>query len=502
MTERVARPTARRGCRGDLLVAGGLLVLALLLTPVLAAEPVLGLVLCCGAVLVLATTLWPVGALVGYIGLAPLLAGLDRGVIVPNLRLNELLLLPVLAGLALAVLISWLREGRPAPHRLHRLDVAVVAVALTASVTTLLWMYARGLAPTSDDLFYALVPWKLVVIYAAVRLVLRDLRSTRQALTAIVLTAGLIGVIGVLQAMGTGPVIDVLGTVLPPGEGGYSLSGNRATSTLGNPIAYGDLMLYAATIAAALAVSLPDRAPLLWTAAAALAMSALASGQASILVGLVAAGTAFAVTTGTVRRLATAGAVLGAVALVVLEPVLRARLSSADPETGLPSSWTGRYGRLENLRQYVWPEVTADFNWLFGVRTAGRVPGRENWREWVYIESGYAWSLWTGGLLLLVAVLVLLGAAARTGRRLRSSADPVGRAMGATLVTVVWMLAVLMVFDPHLTFRGAGEVLFVLLALGANRELDAVEEGPAPGRGSGWTEAGRRRRGAHSWSSN
>jgi hypothetical protein len=351
----------------------------------------------------------------------------------------------------------------------------VVAVAVTGSVTTLLWMYARGLTPTADDLFYALVLWKLVVIYAAVRLVLRTPRGARQALAAIMLTAGLIGTIGVLQAMGVGPVIDVLAALVPPGEGGYGLSENRATSTLGNPIAYGDLMLYAAISAAALAVRLPDRARLLWTVAAALTLCALASGQASIVLGLVAAATAFALTTGTVLRLATAGAVLGAIALVVLEPVLRARLSSADPATGLPTSWTGRYGRLENLKQYVWPEVVADFNWLFGVRTAGRVPGRESWREWVYIESGYVWALWTGGLLMVVAVL--LGLMARTGRRLRSSGGPVAEAMGATLTTITWMLVVLLVFDPHLTFRGAGEVLFVLLALGANSELRPVDDG-------------------------
>jgi 4-amino-4-deoxy-L-arabinose transferase-like glycosyltransferase len=124
----------------------------------------------------------------------------------------------------------------------------------------------------------------------------------------------------------------------------------------------------------------------------------------------------------------------------------------------------------------------SDLNWVFGVRTAGRVEGREAWRQWVYIESGYVWMLWTGGVVLLVGVVVLLILIARTGRRLSSSVEPTTGALGTTLITVAWMLAGLLVFDPHLTFRGAGDVLFILLALGANLDRrasrpDAVRHG-------------------------
>ncbi len=477
MLERRVRSAPGSLGAAELRTAGALLALGVLLTPVLAAAPTVALVLSGGLVLVLLTALYPVAALIGYIGFAPLLAGLDRGAVVPNLRLNEVLLLPVLGGLAVVVLRWWLRAGRPAADRLHHLDAAVVLVALTGSVTTLLWMYAHGRAPTTDDLFYALTLWKLVVVYAAVRIVLRTAQAARRALTAIMITAGLVGLIGVLQAVGVGPVIDALAALIPPGEGGYSLSENRATSTLGNPIAYGDLMLYAATGAAALALRLPRRARLLWPAAAALSLFALASGQASIVVGLVVAGCAFALTTGTVRRVAVAGTVLFLVALSALQPVIAARLAAADPVTGLPPSWTGEYGRLENLRQYFWPQIQADYNWLFGVRTAGRVPARESALGWVYIESGYAWALWTGGLVMVAAVLGLLAVAARTGRRLAWSGVPIAGAIGTTLTTVAWMLAALLVFDPHLTFRGAGEVLFVLLALGANLEVRTRRDG-------------------------
>jgi hypothetical protein len=478
VTERAAGSAPdRRGTR-DVRVAGALLGVGVALTPVLAAEPTVGLVLTGGALLVLLAALWPVGTVAGYIAINPLIAGLDRGALVPNLRLNEVLLVPILGGLALVVFGRSSRSAWTASRHLHRLDGAVVAIALTGSVSTLLWMYARGRDTTTEDLLYALALWKLVVLYVVVRLVLCDVHAVRWALGAIMVSAGLIGSIGVLQALGVGAVIDGLAAFVPAGEGGYELGGNRATSTLGNPIAYGDLMLYAGISAAALALRFPSRARLLWPAAAALALFALASGQASIMLGLVIAGIAFAMATGTVRKVALIGIVFFAGAFAALQPVLARRLASADPSTGLPMSWTGRYGRLENLRRFFWPEIQVDYNWLFGVRTAGRVPGQEFWREWVYIESGYLWALWTGGLVMLVAVLTLLAVTARTGRRLTSSGEPTAGAMGTTLITVAWMLAALLVVDPHLTFRGCGEVLFVLLALGANLEVRGLRDGP------------------------
>src|SRR5204863_103832 len=42
-------------------------------------------------------------------------------------------------------------------------------------------------------------------------------------------------------------------------------------------------------------------------------------------------------------------------------------------------------------------------NVVFGVRPAGRVPARESWRDWVYIESGWVWLFWTGGIPFAIA---------------------------------------------------------------------------------------------------
>jgi hypothetical protein len=455
-----------RTWRGDLLLVGLAVSAALVATPLIAGDPTFGLQLGAALLLTLLVALRPVAAVTLYVAASPVLVGLGRGAVVPGLRLNEVLLLPLLAGLGVLVL-GRLWRLRRLPTGFSGMDLVVLAAAFTSSISPLLWMYARSREIGTDDVLYALAVWKLAAVYAVVRLFLRDVASVRRVLVAVIAVASLIGAVGVLQALGIGPVIDVLAAWVPPEEGGYKLTMNRGTSTLGNPIAFGDLMLYASVAAVALALHGDRRAKLLWAAAAWLSVCALASGQFSIVLGLGTAAIAFALVTGTARRLVGPLLALLAVALVALQPVLSARTSSIDPDTGLPDSWTGRYGRFDNLERYFWPEIAADYNWMFGVRTSSRVPGEESWREWIYIESGWTWALWNGGLPLLVAVLALIVLAVRIGRRLRRSAEPVVAAVGTTLATVPWVLAVLMFLDPHLTLRGGGELLFVLLAVGA-----------------------------------
>jgi hypothetical protein len=190
--------------------------------------------------------------------------------------------------------------------------------------------------------------------------------------------------------------------------------------------------------------------------------------------------------TGRIGRLLMIGLPMLALAAAVLWPVLATRLSGFESAAGLPPSWLGR---LDNLQRFVLPELTSGLNWLLGVRPSARLPAPESWREWVYIESGYAWLLWIGGIPFLLAFLAFAVVALRDLTPLaRERTDAVGVAASAA-VAAVFSMAVLMLFDPHLTMRGGADLLFPLLAMsltGVGRTAPVVKAPLqlAPGRAS------------------
>lgn len=83
---------------------------------------------------------------------------------------------------------------------------------------------------------------------------------------------------------------------------------------------------------------------------------------------------------------------------------------------------------------------------------------------YVWIESGYTWLLGGGGIPLLGAyrywVVVCLHRAGTAARRAGGPA-----VIGLAIVAAVTADVVLMLFDPHLTYRGAADGLFGLLAM-------------------------------------
>jgi hypothetical protein len=153
---------------------------------------------------------------------------------------------------------------------------------------------------------------------------------------------------------------------------------------------------------------------------------------------------------------------VGALAAVALWPVISTRLAGFQSVTGLPTSWTGR---LDNLQRFFLPSLMSDHNYFLGIRPSARIPVADMATGFVWIESGYIWLLWGGGVLLLLAFVWFVRAAVVASFPVaRSRTDAVGVAATGLLVAVS-VMTVLMLFDPHLTYRGSGDELFILAAL-------------------------------------
>lgn len=450
------------------LLVPGLLAGALLVGAASAYDTALALV--GAATAAVAALVWARPAAGAYLVLAvtPLTVGIDRGLAIPVLRPNEALDLLVGATLAVRGLVRARSGGLPR-LRVTRLEASLVAMAVCGSAVPLLWMVARQRPIDTDDLLYALVMWKYLGVYALVRFSVRGEAQVRRCLWISVAVASLVALVAIVQALGLFGVPGLLAHYYAPYGDAGATDQARGSSTLALPAATADLLIFNLAIVVGWWLRLRRYRGALAVAATLLVLGALAAGEFSSALGLAVALVCIAAVTGQPRLLALfVPAVAGG--LLALRPVVETRLRGFDSASGLPASWVGR---LNNLHTYFWPTLFRDGNWILGVRPAARVAVSNQILGYVWIESGYTWLLWGGGIPLVASFVWFVVEAARTGWRAARHAAGAAGVVGIAVFVAVVVTAVLMVFDPHLTYRGSADELFALLALTAstrNRE--------------------------------
>ena len=453
--------------------------LALLCGPLVALlSPLKILALLTGAGVALAVALRPPLAAYFVIAATPLVAGIERGQVIPLLRPSEAILGIVVAGLAARGLVELLRGAgwRPRPNAV---EWSMVVLIVGGSIVPLLWMVARGRQIAPDDLFYASYLWKYAMVYLVVRASVRTEGQVRTCLWISMATAAIVAVIAILQTLNLLGVPGLLASVYSPGEGPVT-EGARGTSTLSSPFAVADIMIFNLAIAAAWALRGGARRALIISAVAVFVFGTVAAGQISGYLGLGVAVVTVGAITGRLRQVLIAALAVVALAALVLWPVIASRAAQFRTPAGLPASWVGPNGRWENLTTFFWPELFRDFNWVTGVRVAARVPAPEPWQKWVWIESGHTWLLWSGGVVFLLACLAFLGIAIRQVAGVARRRAAMIRVAAIGSLTAPWVNVVLMTFDVHLTLRGSGELNFALLALALTGLGPARRAAPRP----------------------
>jgi peptidoglycan biosynthesis protein MviN/MurJ (putative lipid II flippase) len=390
--------------------------------------------------------------------LTPLIVGVDVGA--ANLRPNEALL--VLFGLIIAV--RWLvrvRSGERLWPKIDRIDVTLIALGLTSSVLPLLMMVARQRPITSSDILYCFVMWKLLAEYVVVRSVIKTREQAMRCLWLSMWSAAIVCVIGILQALSFGPVLTLLAKYYAPLGVTSAVSIGRGSSLLALPAAVADLAILNLAIAIAMITRGHPRRLLLAGFSVIYALGVVAAAEFSTMIGLLVALAVIVVLTKS-GRIVLYAAPVALIGGLLLWPVIEIRLGGFQGGTHLPYSWVVR---LNNLRTYFWPTLFSDWNWILGVRPDARIPVANQEYGYVWIESGYTWLLWGGGIPLLVSYLAFAWATIRKGfayaRRRADSAGIVGFALAAAMSSQV----VMMIFDPHLTYRGSGDAIFLILGL-------------------------------------
>jgi len=406
--------------------------------------------------------------------LTPLIVGIDAGHLIPFLRPNEALIV-LFGGLIGLRWLAGVRTGDRRWPRLDRVDVTLIALGLTSSVVPLMMMVARQRPITTDDLLYCIVIWKLLGEYIIVRITITTREQAMRCLVLSMVSAAIVSAVAIFQSLGLFGVTGLLAKYYAPLGVTAVLSNGRGSSLLGLPAAVADLAILNLVIAIAMISRGHPRR--LWLAglAALFALSVLAAAEFSTVIGLIVAlGAVVALTkSGKILAYGLPVALLGG---VLLWPVIEIRLSGFQSASGLPISWITR---LHNLQTYFWPTLFSDHNWILGVRPSARAVAPNQEYGYVWIESGYTWLLWGGGIPLLASYIAFASAAIRKGWTLARRPDAAGIA-GSAIAAAMCAQVFLMIFDPHLTYRGAGDAFFLILALARTlpgRQTAAVDPG-------------------------
>jgi hypothetical protein len=399
----------------------------------------------------------PVLAAYLFLAFQPIIGGIDRGAITPIVRPSEALQGFLLAAVIFGALRRAWRGERLTIH-ITRFDRALIGLAVLGSLWPWFWMLARGSTPSMGDVSWSVVVWRLAALYAMFRWVVRTPKQVRTCLWIVLFVASFVAIIAISQAL-TGFRIGGPWTIT---EGSGETLG-RGGATLNSPIATGDFLAYSMGIALVWFFRHREPRRLIAACGVVILAGALGTGQFSAWFALLIIGGFIVIYEGQFRHLVGWFVPIGAVCAIIAWPVITTRLAGFGSGFGIPPSWLGR---IDNLTNFYIPQMSG-FRWVLGVRPDPVLNAPETWRQTIYLESGYLYFFWAGGIPLFLGFLWWLRNAFRmTARVARARTDDIGvaalAARGALLA-----LTVLTVIDMHLTMRGGADLLFALLGLTA-----------------------------------
>jgi hypothetical protein len=390
----------------------------------------------------------------------PLSAGMDRGAVVPLLRVNEALLLVVAAGFLVHLVLVRRRLTY------SRLDVAILGFCALNVIIPWAVILLSNADAALDDWLVVVAPVQYAVVYLLYSRTEFGGADLRLFFNACMLASLPIAAIAGAEALDLGGVRGLVGSYYPTAAQPSWDPVYRPASLLGHYSAVGAFGLLNVVLALALAATGQRGYPRWWLALvmAANLVSLVASDTyaplAVLPLGMVAALLV-------VRRIpwwtVTAGLPVLAAAAVALWPSVSLRVGAQFSGTGggggLPETMTTR---VDYWQAFFIPALLHNGPWLgTGTLIPDEVP-----RSLVnFVDNGYLWQLFRAGLPGLAALLVMLGAVAAVAWSTRYGEDLTRRVLGAVCLGAVVSVAVLDLTSEYLTFTAVSQEFWMLVGL-------------------------------------
>jgi hypothetical protein len=460
MSKRVRIPrSALLSGLGLVLVLGGL-------APILPAAAIIG---SCTVLLLALIERRPVFIVFGLALLLPLTGGLARGAAIPLLRVGQALVV-------LGFVLFWL--SKPAPQskfRFTAIDLVFVLYLLAGMAFPLFALYYRGetLSFTavndgtgSSPLQSLLGPVQYYLLYRIVVATVSSEKHIRVVLYLMFIASMLVSIIGILEEMHVGPVVNFLSTYypIPNTSSDYNNVDIRIASTLQH---YSGLGAYLSiTLIIVLCCHLAqDRMKI---SPVVLMLTTLLDSVALVLSGTFAAWIALVIGTAIVCRIfrrvprAVIYAIIGiALSVLLFSSFIFARLDfqlGAGQTHGiLPESFAYR---VMLWQRYAIPAIRQHI--VFGWGPAPAILANGFFVE----ESQYFHLLLEGGIVYLLCYVLLVGVAfTACWRRMKQKRFDVSGVVAIATFVILIAINVMNISGEYFTYVGGSQTFWMLLAI-------------------------------------
>lgn len=398
---------------------------------------------------------WPARLVAAYVLLMPLIAGIPRGQIIPMLRLTEVAQVGLM-GLAVLAVVSSYGRGSRWRFTFRSVDWWMIAFAFFGSVVPVISLIGRGQIPDVGAVAAAFPIFKYLLLWLFVRLSVRTIADVTTVLMGVVGAGGIVALLAIPEGLGIGPT-GAITKSLVSGESG--MSDGRAFTLLGSAISSGAVVAIAAGVAFGFAVTY--RNVIAAGATGFLMLGAVATGQMSSALGVLVILAVVAWQHRVLLKSVALGFPVVVVVGLLMAPIIEGRLADGASRSIVPQSWLIRW---VNVSELYWPEIS-DGGWILGVHPDTVKLPPDSWRTEVFLESGYMWTLWVGGLPLLLCCIGLLVSSWRSLNV--TTTDPMHEIARAAARAAVVFMALFSIIDPHMTLRGGADLLYVLVPTAA-----------------------------------